>query len=103
MRALSARDADIARDPMMLATATTGEPFLMPRIPEQIWEQQAQDDEHLAQLLALDNHSGLLVALTSGTRILGTLALTTSNASGRPCGATPRAPSRPGSPTPPRC
>jgi serine phosphatase RsbU (regulator of sigma subunit) len=84
MRALSTMAGDVAVDPMMLATALTGEAFLMPRIPDSTWRQLAAGDEALLERYrALDNHSGLLVPLRIGERILGILSLTTSNASGR--------------------
>ncbi|MDQ3756844.1 MAG: SpoIIE family protein phosphatase [Actinomycetota bacterium] len=86
MRALSARTGDVATDERMLHTARTGEPLVSPETPDELWEQIAEDEEQLALLRALDNRSGILVALQVEGRILGTLAVTTCWSTGRRLG-----------------
>jgi GAF domain-containing protein/anti-sigma regulatory factor (Ser/Thr protein kinase) len=75
MRALSARDGDIAMDPTMIDVATNGTPIVSPEIPQELWAEMAEDDEHRRLLETLGTASAMLVALSTRGRPLGTLAL----------------------------
>ncbi|MDQ1437904.1 MAG: hypothetical protein QOK43_1533 [Acidimicrobiaceae bacterium] len=75
MRALSARDGDRATDPTMLEVADKGESVLSPEIPQDIWPDLAEDDEHQRLLEQLGTTSAMLVALSARGRPLGLLSL----------------------------
>jgi serine phosphatase RsbU (regulator of sigma subunit) len=76
MRALSAREGDVATDPFMLEVARTGEPLVNQEVPDEIWAQLAQDGEHLALLRRLGTRAGIVAALRSRDRTVGLLTAT---------------------------
>ena len=75
MRTLSARSGDVAVDPTMLGVATDGEAVLSPDVPQDIWAEVAEDDEHRRQLEELGTSSAMIVPLATRGRPLGTLVL----------------------------
>jgi GAF domain-containing protein/serine phosphatase RsbU (regulator of sigma subunit)/anti-sigma regulatory factor (Ser/Thr protein kinase) len=75
MRALSARDGDVAVDPTMREVASTGRSVLSPEIPPEMWEAIAEDAEHRALLEELGTRAALLVPLGVRVRPLGLLSL----------------------------
>jgi light-regulated signal transduction histidine kinase (bacteriophytochrome) len=56
----------------------TGQPDLMPTIPDELLVAAAQDDEHLALLRSLELHSALVVPLRTRDRTLGAITLVSS-------------------------
>jgi PAS domain S-box-containing protein len=60
----------------------TGQPVLVPRIPRELLEQSARDEEHLRILRELHLHSYLVVPLTARGRILGALTLVCAESGG---------------------
>jgi GAF domain-containing protein/anti-sigma regulatory factor (Ser/Thr protein kinase) len=82
MRRLSARDGDVAIDPTVVGVGTTAEAVMTVDIPQEIWADLAQDDEHRSLLEALGTRSALIVPLRARARPLGTLVLG-MNTSGR--------------------
>ena len=60
------------------AVIRTGEPELTPRIPPELLETMASDEEHLAILRELRFHSYMIVPLRAHGRVFGDIALVTA-------------------------
>lgn len=75
MRALSSREEDIAHDPTMVGVANADESLVSPEIPQDIWAEIAEDDEHRQWLEQLGTRSAMLVPLRARNRPLGLLSL----------------------------
>jgi PAS domain S-box-containing protein len=61
----------------------TGEPILIPEIPDTLLKQVAQDEEHLRILRQLGMHSGMVVPLKARGRTLGSLICVVSESERR--------------------
>ncbi|HZQ29212.1 MAG TPA: SpoIIE family protein phosphatase [Acidimicrobiales bacterium] len=75
MRQLSARDGDVATDPTLRRVAITAEPVMSVEVPQELWADLAEDEEHRRLLEALGTRSALIVPLRARARPLGTLML----------------------------
>ena len=60
----------------------TGEPQLIPEVPDELLVEAAQDAEHLALIRALSIRSGMVVPMITGGRVLGVMTFVFSD-SGR--------------------
>jgi GAF domain-containing protein len=64
------------------AVMRTGEPMLIPEIPDELLVEAAQDEEHLAAIRALSIRSGMSVPMITGGSVLGVMTFVFSD-SGR--------------------
>lgn len=66
---------DPAQDQGVYRVVRTGQPELLPTIPEELLVAAAQDDEHLVLIRSLELHSAVVVPLRARDRILGAITL----------------------------
>jgi PAS domain S-box-containing protein len=66
--------ADPGSSPLLRSVLETGNPILLPDVPESVLEQLAQSPEHLELIHKLGLRSGMVVPLPGHERVLGAIA-----------------------------